>query len=103
VSGRWVDEPVTCRDPECLYPQPSAQPEADGPLRYYACPCGYEFPAEMAGQDAGSCQLGIPEGIRLRVSASQPPGVVTIDSGAERRSVFLGVKIGRRPAGEDTL
>lgn len=96
MPDRWVDEPVPCRDPECPYEQPSAQPEADGALRYYACPCGYEFPAEMASQDAGACQLGVPEQVRLRYSAAQPPGVMTIESGAERRSVFLG-SIGRRP------
>ena len=88
MSDRWVDEPANCRDPECPYPQPSAQPEADGQLRFYACPCGYEFPVEMASQDAGSCSLGVPEHIR-RMASREMVG--------SSQSVFLG-SIGRRPS-----
>jgi hypothetical protein len=96
VTDRWVDEPVRCGDPECPEPQPSAQPEADGSLRYYACECGYEFGHQQASQDEGACSLGIPEGIRIKYSATQPPGVLTLESGDERRSVFLGTTIRRR-------
>ena len=100
MADRWVDEPVTCGDPECAEAtgQKTAMPESDGELRYYACTeCGYESGYEQARQDAGACQLGVPEEVRLRYSASQPPGVMTLVSGDERRSVFLGTTIGRRP------
>ncbi len=85
MTDRWVDEPVSCGDPECPELQPSAQPEADGDLRYHACACGFEFGYEMAGQDedAGACSLGVPEAVRRR--ASVPP----------QEPVFL--QIGRRP------
>jgi hypothetical protein len=89
VSSRWADEPVSCADPECPEPQPSAQPEADGDLRYYACACGMEFGYEVARQDAGACQLGIPE--QVRRAASIEPGQP--ESG---QPVFIG-SIGRRP------
>ena len=92
----WVDVLVRCADPECAERQPSAQPESDGSLRYYACACGMEFGYALVRQDAGTCAAGLPEGARLKFSAAQPPGVMTLKSGAGRRSVFLGA-IGRRP------
>lgn len=67
MADPWVDEPVTCHDPECPEPQPSAQPEMDGDLLVYACPCGYEFPAGRVGQQEGACAAGVPEGVRRRV------------------------------------
>ena len=72
-----------------------AEPESDGELRYYACgTCGYEGGYEMARQPEGNCSLGVPEEVRARYS--QPPGVVTLKSGSESTSVFLGTTIGRR-------
>jgi hypothetical protein len=76
----WVDEPARCGDPECLLPQPSAEPEMDGDLLVYACPCGYEFPAGRVGQDEGTCAAGLQRPVP---AAPQP--------------VFLGT-IGRRPS-----
>lgn len=98
MPDRWVDEPVPCRDPECPEEQPSAQPEADGTLRYYACPCGYEFPAEIVSQDAGACQLGVPEEIR-RLNMNITGRSIDIpvpELTEEGKRVFLG-PIGRRP------
>ena len=91
MPDRWVDEPVPCRDPECPEPQPSAQPEADGALRYYACRCGYEFPAEMASQGEGACQLGVPEEVRRQFQQS-----MDYQDSQMRGAVFLG-GISRRP------
>lgn len=98
MADLFVDEPVRCMDPECPEEQPSAQPEMDGNLLFYACPCGYEFPAGPPAQQEGACAAGVPEDVRIRYSASQPPGVVTLESGQDRRSAFLGPTIGRRPS-----
>jgi len=82
-----IDAPADCRDPECPYPQPSAQPELDGDWLFYACPCGYEFPGGRIGQAEGTCAAGVPEAVRRAASVkplAAPP-------------VFLGTTIGRRP------
>lgn len=86
MADRWVDEPVRCGDPECLQKQPSAEPESDGELRYYACSCGFEFGYEQAAPVEGNCQIGVPEEVR-RI-ASVPPS-------QDPQPVFLGT-IGRR-------
>lgn len=87
MSDGWVDEPVPCHDPECAEAGGMADPESDGELRYYACTsCGFEFGYELAAQDAGACQLGVPEEIRRAASISPEP-----------EPVFLGT-VGRRPA-----
>lgn len=91
MPDRWVDEPVPCRDPECSYEQPSAEPEADGSLRYYACPCGYEWPAEIVSQDSGACQIGVPEEVRRQFQQA-----MDYQDSQTRGAVFLGA-IGRRP------
>jgi hypothetical protein len=93
VAERWVDAPVTCGDPECPESQPSAQPEADGDLRYYACLCGYEFGFEKAAPAEGNCSLGVPEEVRRAVSIE--PGSSAPPQGPQ--PVFLGTTIGRRP------
>jgi hypothetical protein len=83
----WIDTRVSCGDPECAEPQPSAEPESDGDLRYYACLCGYEFghqKAAPASQD--TCAAGVPEHVRRAVSVDPEPG----------QPVFLG-SVGRRP------
>lgn len=74
----------------------TAEPEQDGDVLYFACDCGFEFGHHRAEAPDPSCQLGIPEGIRLKVSAAQPPGVLSLESGAERQSVFIGGTIRRR-------
>lgn len=86
MSELWADEPVRCLDSECPQPQPSAQPEADGDLRYYACLCGQEFGYQRAGQADATCAAGVPEEVRRAASfgSGQPA------------PVFLG-SIGRRP------
>jgi rubredoxin len=86
VSERWVDAPVPCHDPEC---GGTAEPESDGELRYHACTtCGYEFNYEQASQDAGACQIGVPEDVRRAAS---------IEPRLPDQPVFIGT-IGRRPA-----
>jgi hypothetical protein len=98
VTGAWADEKVPCMDPECRYPQPSAEPEADGPLRYYACPCGFEFGYSAAAPEAGSCALGVPESVRRALSiAGRSAGIPVPALTEEGRKVFLGPSIGRRP------
>lgn len=86
MSGQWVDEAVRCGDPECELEQPSAQPEADGDLRYYACRCGFEFGFERDAPQEGACSLGVPEDVRRKASIDPTP----------QQPVFLGT-IGRRP------
>ena len=94
----WVDEPVTCRDPECPEPQPSAQPELDGDLLVYACPCGYEFPAVRPVQQEGSCAAGVPEDVRRLLSiAGRSVDIPMPELTEQGRKVFLGPTIGRRP------
>jgi hypothetical protein len=75
----------------------TASPEQDGDVLYQACDCGFEFGYHRVAAPEPSCQLGIPEGIRFKVSAAQPDGVLTLESGAERQSVFIGGTIRRRP------
>jgi hypothetical protein len=88
MADRWVDEPVPCFDPECAEDGGMGFPEADGDLRYYACPeCGMEFGYEQVRQDAGACQIGIPEEVRRAAS---------IAPAQDPQPVFLGT-IGRRP------
>lgn len=90
MSGPRVDEPVPCGDPECLQVQPSAQPETDGDLLYYACPCGYEFGYQQVRQGEGTCAAGLPESVRHAVSFAPAQ-----DQQAGQ-PVFIGT-IGRRP------
>lgn len=84
----WIDELVAaCGDPGC--PGPS-EPEQDDDLRYYVCTrpeCGYEWGHNRVRQPSstGTCQLGVPEGVRS--AFSQPAG--------QREPVML--QIGRRP------
>lgn len=87
MSGRWVDEPVPCLDPECAEAGGMAEPESDGELRYYACAvCGYEGGYEQTAPAEGNCQLGVPEEVR-RIASVPPP--------QDPQPVFLGT-IGRR-------
>lgn len=98
MSGEpWLGENRFCgRGPEEC--DGIAEPEEDGEVRYHKCvKCGFEFGYQVAGQPAqGDCQLGVPESVRLQFSAAQPPGVMSLESGGERRSVFIGATIKRR-------
>lgn len=89
TPGAYVPARTGC--PSCGGP---AEPEEEDGLRKFVCVCGYEFGHQMLTVQQDSCSLGIPADIRI--SASQPPGVLTLESGDDRRSVFLG-SIGRRP------
>jgi hypothetical protein len=83
MAGSWVEEHVPCRDPECPGP---AEPEGDDEVRWFAyMEGGMEFGYQRAvAAPQGTCQLGISEGARLRVSGPVP------------------VQIGRRPPGAQT-
>jgi hypothetical protein len=89
-----VAEPQTAEVAGCPQCGGDAEPEQDGRLLYYACTVcgsefGYRYPAAPA---AGVCQLGLD----IAVDEGQSPGVVSLRSGLEQRSVFIGT-IGRRP------
>lgn len=78
-----------CTDSECAG---IAEPEEDlaegGVLRYFVCrTCETEFGYELVRDEAaaGSCSLGIPEGVR-RAASLEPAS----------KGVFIG-QIGRRP------
>jgi hypothetical protein len=79
----------------CIYCQtPGAEPEQDGDFIYYACAeCGGEFGYRRAVQEVPLCAAGL----EIRVDAAQPPGVLSLESGGQRASVFLGNVIKRRP------
>jgi hypothetical protein len=81
-----------CLDSDC---GGAAEPEEElaegGMLCYWRCTqCEMEFGYELVPDEsaAGSCSLGIPEGVRRKASTPVP------DSPAH---VFLGTTIGRRP------
>ncbi len=81
-----------CLDSDC---GGTAEPEEElaegGLLRYWMCSrCFMEFGYETVPDEsaAGSCQMGIPEDVRRKVSIPVP------DKPAH---VFLGTTIGRRP------
>lgn len=89
-------EPVVEESVGCIYCPGQAQPEQDGDLLFYVCArCGGEFGQRRIEQPGPVCAAGLP--IDVIVDPAQPPGVVTIDTGAEQRKVFLGVTIKRRP------
>jgi hypothetical protein len=79
-----------CLDSDCGgVAEPEEELTDGGVLRYFACSkCEMEFGYEVIpdGAAAGSCSLGIPEGVRR--AASLPP---------DDSKVFLGATIGRRP------
>ena len=81
-----------CIDSDCgSIAEPEEELTEGGLLRYWTCTvCGCEFGYETVKDEAaaGSCQLGIPQAVRERVSISPP------DKPAR---VFLGATIGRRP------
>ena len=88
-----MSEPLVAGSLPCPQCGADAEPEEDGQILWFACPdCdalfGYQ-PVPLAGP---LCAAGLP----VRVDDAQPPGVMSLESGGERKSVFLG-SIGRRP------
>ena len=99
-----------------------AEPEEDGEVTFWKCTtCEQEFGYQVTGASEPDCQLGVPEAVRrlygkaetllpgsplplgtafegvsIVVDPSQPPGVVSLESGTDRKSVFLGPVIRRR-------
>lgn len=90
MSSQWVDQAVPCRDPECAERGGMAEPDGDAEMRYYTCTeCGYEFGYQQVKQDTGTCQIGVPEGVRRAASAGAERAM------AQSQPVLL--QIGRRP------
>lgn len=88
-------EPLAEEGTGCPYCGGWAEPEQDGDVVFFAClKCEGEFGHRKAERGA-FCAAGLP--VAVRVDPAQLPGVVTIDTGAEQRKVFLGVTIKRRP------
>jgi hypothetical protein len=78
----------------CLYCGGEAEPEQDSDVIFFACKdCGGEFGYRRPVQAAPVCAAGLT----IVADPAQPPGVVTLESGSDRRSVFLGDVIKRRP------
>jgi hypothetical protein len=79
---------------ECPYCGGEAEPEQDGDVIFFACTaCDGEFGYRRAVQAAPVCAAGLV----IADGPAQPPGVMTVESGSDRRSVFLGDVIRRRP------
>jgi len=78
----------------CPYCGGEAEPEQDSDVTFFACrDCGGEFGYRRAVQSAPVCAAGLT----IAADPAQPPGVMTVESGSDRRSVFLGDVIKRRP------
>lgn len=81
-----------CPDSDCAaVAEPEEELTEGGLLRWWICgTCGTEFGYVVIKDDAqaGTCALGIPEGVRRVASAPQPD---------QSSRVFLGATIGRRP------
>jgi hypothetical protein len=90
-----VSEPLVAGSLPCPQCGTDAEPEEDGQILWLACPqCGAEFgyrPVPLAGPLCAA-------GLSIRVDDAQPPGVLSLESGGGRTSVFLGATIRRRPA-----
>jgi hypothetical protein len=88
-------EPEVEESSPCPYCGSQAEPEQDGEVVFFACPdCGGAFGYRRVSQGQ-FCAAGLP--VDIRVDAAQPPGVLSLESGGERQSVFLGNVIKRRP------
>jgi hypothetical protein len=87
-------EPFFGESVTCPYCGGTAEPEQDSDVIFFACPdCGGEFGYRRAVQSAPTCAAGLT----LVTDPAQPPGVIALESGSDRRSVFLGDVIRRRP------
>jgi hypothetical protein len=81
---------------ECPQCGTAAEPEEDGGILLFVCPgpdCGAEFGHQPLPVSGPVCAAGLS----IRVDDAQPPGVLSLESGGERKSVFLGNFISRRP------
>jgi hypothetical protein len=87
VSEPRLERAVAC--PQC---GGMAEPEEDGQAAYHVCTeCDAEFGYRLL--TAGPvCAAGL----EIRADARQPPGVMSLESGGQRASVFIG-SIGKRP------
>jgi hypothetical protein len=89
-----VSEPLAVSAMTCPQCGADAEPEEDGSVLWFACPeCGAEFGYQPLPQAGPVCAAGLV----IRVDDAQPPGAMSLESGGERRSVFLGNVIRRRP------
>jgi hypothetical protein len=92
MSRPVVETTVDCA--KCGAPE-AAEPETDGTFQYFECgECGSTFGFTEIGQRQEVCIAGLP--IELVTKYSQPPGLVTIKSGDQSQSVWLG-SIGEKP------
>lgn len=91
-----MSEPLAVSVMECPQCGGAAEPEEDEAILWYVCTdpdCGAEFGYQPLPVSGPVCAAGLT----IRVDDAQPPGVLTLESGGERQSVFLGNFIGRRP------
>ena len=75
------DQEVECFDPSCVDEdgqRSMAEPETDLDHQYYTCKvCGNDFgwkrteASQMAVAKDGSCQIGVPEGVRRAFSPAE--------------------------------
>jgi hypothetical protein len=85
-----IEESRPC--PQC---GEAAVPELDRDLKFWACPeCGAEFGYVRVVSPDPVCAAGLP--VEVVAGAAQPPGVMTLKSGENSTSVFLGTTIQRR-------
>jgi hypothetical protein len=88
-----VSEPLAVAAMECPQCGADAEPEEDGAVLWFACPrCETEFGYQPVPVSEVRCAAGLV----IRVDDAQPPGVLTLESGGQRQSVFLGSTISRR-------
>ena len=89
-----MSEPLVAGSLPCPQCGTDAEPEEDGQILWFACPqCGAEFgyqPVPLAGPVCAA-------GLSIRVDDAQPPGVLSLESGGERTSLWLGDISVRRP------
>lgn len=89
-----MSEPLAVSAVECPQCGAKAEPEEDEAVLWFACPqCGALFGYQPLPQAGPLCAAGLS----IRVDAARPPGVLSLESGGERKSVFLGSVIRRRP------
>lgn len=89
-----MSDPLAVPVMECPQCGAEAEPEEDEAVLWFACPqCDALFGYQPLPQAGPLCAAGLS----IRVDDAQPPGVLSLESGGERKSVFLGNFIGRRP------
>lgn len=93
-----MSEPLVAAAAACPQCGSAAEPEEDGASLWYACTeCGAEFGYQPVPQAAPVCAAGFRfSDIPVVPDPAQPPGLLSLESGAPRASVFLGNVIRRR-------